>query len=156
MAFVHGNVGTFGLESISLVGMRLLFIPSGPAVVDPTYLLVSKPVQAAVAVDGSGAFTVNLAPTDNVHPLRWYTITAEWPESGSNYTSLDFIDWKLFVPSQGGDLADLIEFPSNPQLVWTSLTPPPFIPAFNSLWLNDNPRDVTDPMNTGDLYQWEN
>lgn len=156
MAIVRGNVGTFGLESISLVGMRLWFIPSGPGVVDPTYLLLSKRVEASIATNGSGAFAVNLAPTENVHPLRWYTIRAEWPDSENKYTSVDFIDWKLFVPTEGGDLADLVEFPSNPQLVWVSLTPPPHIPAFNSLWLNDNPHDVTDPANTGDLYQWSN
>ncbi|WP_288870882.1 hypothetical protein [uncultured Microbacterium sp.] len=155
MALVKGNVATFGLESISLLGLRLTFVPSGPGVIEPKYLLVSKPVEVTVAVDGSGAFTANLAPTDNVHPERWYTIRAEWPDSATNFTQLDFIDWKLYVPTEGGDFADLIEHPSNPQLAWVGIGAPPTPPASGSLWLDDNPDNVADPLNTGDLYQWE-
>lgn len=155
MPEVSGNVATFGLESISLVGMRLTFTPSGPGVVGTKYLLVTKPVQTTIAVNGSGAFTVNLAATENVHPLRWYTIRAEWPDSETNFTAIDFIDWKLFVPVEGGDFADLVEYPTNPVLAWTGLTPPPHVPSYGSVWLNDNPDNIADPLNTGDLYQWE-
>lgn len=155
MALVRGNVATFGLESISLVGMRLVFSPTGAGTIGAKYLLVSKPVQVSVAVDGSGAFVVNLAPTTTVHPLRWYTIRAEWLDSASNFTGVDFIDWKLFVPEEGGDFADLLQYPANPQLGWTELVPPPALPSPGSLWLNDNPNNVADPRNTGDLYQWE-
>lgn len=156
MPLVRGNVATFGLESLSLVGMELTFTPSGPGVIEPRYLLVSKPVRVSVAVDGSGAFSANLAPTTTTHPLRWYTIRADWPESSWNFPGVDFIDWKLFVPPEGGDFADLIEHPSNPQLAWVGLDGPPALPTPGSLWLGDNPDNVADPMNTGDLYQWEN
>lgn len=155
MALVTGNVATFGLESISIVGMQLTFTPSGPGFVGSKYLLVSKPVATTIAVNGSGAFSVDLAATENVHPERWYTIRAEWPDDASEFTGVDFIDWKLYVPTEGGDFADLVEHPTNPVLSWTGLNPPSHVPSYGSVWLNDNPNNIADPLNTGDLYQWD-
>lgn len=156
MALVVGNVSTFGLESLSMLPIDLSFVPSGPAASGSKYLLISKPVPATVALNGSGAFSVNLASTDGVYPLSWYTVRTEWLDPAGNFTRIDFPDWKLFVPAEGGDFADLVQFPQNPQLVWVSLTEPTAIPTGNSLWLKDNPNDTADPLNTGDLYQWSN
>ena len=144
MALVTGNLGTFGLTSVILRAPRILFVPSGPATAG-SYLFASRPVEAVIANDGSGAFTVNLMPTTEIRPAAWYTIRIEWLESASNYVGADFPEWKVFVPNEGGVIGDLIATPWNPTLVWWGESEPLNKPAYSSLWLNPS---------TGTLKVW--
>lgn len=135
MALVTGNLSTFGLNAIILKSPRLLFVPSGPAVTG-AYVLATRPVEAVIATDGSGAFTVNLAATQTLRPERWYSIRVEWLDSASNYVGLDLPDWKLFVPEAGGSIGDLLNnLPSNPSQIWFGETAP-IDPTPYTGWVN--------------------
>lgn len=145
MAAVFGNLSTFGLESISLVGALVEFVPDQPAVTGTKYLLTAKPVTVPVATDGSGAFTVNLAPSDSTTPGTFYRIRVT--SLDGSFTFLDLPDWRLYVPAAGGELASLLRssLATNAAMVWTG-PDAPVNPAPGTGWL------VTDP--TSPDYGW--
>ncbi|KAB1867343.1 hypothetical protein [Microbacterium algeriense] len=153
MALVKGNVATFGLESISLASAELRFIPSSMAVTGTKYLLSSRPVPVTVAADGSGAFSVNLMPSDATRPSIYYMIQLEALDAAGNFTTLEFPDWKLYVPADGGDIAALLatSLLTNAGMVWVDEDPPEN-PAARTGWL------VTDPESAdyGWYMEWEN
>lgn len=147
MAVVTGNLSTFGSESASVVGAEIEFIPDQPAVTGTRYLLTGMPVPVSVAADGSGAFTVNLIPSDATNPGTFYRVRVTTPDPANNFTFLDRPDWRLYVPSSGGELAALLRSSllTNAAMVWTGDTAP-VNPAPGTGWL------VTDP-NSAD-YGW--
>lgn len=140
MATVTGTLKDFNLGALAAFMPVITFRPSGPGVT-PTSLLASKPVRVTPATDGS--FTVNLAPTDDVRPARWYEITIEWQSAGVP-TQYDFADWKLTVPAAGGNIADLVAAPTTPSFAWIAETPPPN-PTPDTWWLIPS---------TGELKEW--
>lgn len=141
MAKVTGALSDFGLQPFPELQPRIIFTPSGPGVAGAR-LFATKPIIVKPA--GSGSFTVELAPTANIRPVVWYTVTIEWLDPSGNYISSDALSWELFVPSAGGELSDLITTPANPSLVWVGPTPPPN-PQPGYKWLNSN---------TGILSEW--
>lgn len=142
MAIVTGTLNDFGLDALTAYSPEIAFIPSGPAV-NAVKLLATRTVMASPGSDGS--FTVDLAPTDNLRPERWYTIRIQWLDASGGYVGADFPDWRLYVPTAGGILADLIAAPWNPALVWVGADAPTGIPTVNTFWL-----DII----TGDLKRW--
>lgn len=142
MATVTGALSDIGIEAFPELMPRLIFSPSGNATA-ATRLFATKPVIVPVNA-GSGSFTVDLQPTTSMRPAVWYVVTIEWLDPAGNYVSVDFLEWKLFVPSAGGNFEDLIEAPANPMLFWIGETPPPS-PTVGQLWLTPS---------TGDLKNW--
>jgi hypothetical protein len=150
MALVTGSLKDFALAPMSDRTPQITFSPSAPAAKDGL-LLATRPV--SVYPTGSGSFSVDLQPTDELMPVTWYTVRISWLESEGGYVAVDFVDWKLFVPQEGGAIGDLIDAPVNPALVYISLTPPTnALPG--TWWLESNPNNINDPANTGILYEW--
>jgi hypothetical protein len=151
MALVTGSLKDFSLAPMSDRTPQITFSPSAPAAKDGL-LLATPPV--SVYPTGSGSFSVDLQPTDELMAVTWYTVRISWLESGGGYVAFDFPDWKLFVPQEGGAIGDLIDAPINPALVYTSLTPPTGKMPLGIWWLESNPDNINDPANTGILHEW--
>ncbi|AOY72049.1 hypothetical protein ARZXY2_2519 [Arthrobacter sp. ZXY-2] len=118
-----------------------VLVPTQPFIVSPA---------------SNGVWTANLQQTTNMHDLAWYTLSIRWLDLGGNYVRADFPDWALQVPASGGAFSDLISKPpTNTQMVWVSLTPPPNKQLFTK-WLEQDPDDLNNPLNTGILYEWSN
>ena len=115
------------------------------------------PTQPHTVVPASdGSFTANLESTTDMQDLAWYTVSIQWLDAGGNYVKADFPDWQLQVPTSGGEFSNLFRKPpKNTRMVYVSLTPPDN-PTPYTLWLNDDPTDPDNPLNTGDLYEWRN
>ena len=150
MAIVTGFVDDFGPAELAASGLTISFTPSGPAVQDAPggqgerVVLSSRAIDVVPALDGS--FRVDLVPTDTVQPNTWYTITMRWLNGADIPIGADFPDWRLYVPTAGGSVGDLLAVPTNPIWVWTSTTPPAN-PTPGIWWLNPT---------TGDLNEWSN
>lgn len=140
MAIVTGNLATFAAESVTVVGAIIEFIPDQPAITGSKYILTDMAVPVAVAVDGSGAFSVNLVPTDSTNPGTYYRVRVTVPDPGNNFTHLDLPDWRLYVPAGGGEIASLLRssLATNAGMVWVGDTPPDN-PAVNTGWLDTDP-----------------
>lgn len=153
MPTVTGFLQDFGENLLSDYSPELHFLPSGPAVGNVT-LYATKPI-VVIPNPVNGRFEVDLVQTTDLNPDRWFVIAIAWLDSVTGgYIGKDFLDWKLRVPPEGGQLADLMEAPSNPGRAWVGLTPPPN-PTPYTWWLHSNPDNILDPENTGDLYEWE-
>lgn len=152
MATVTGTLKDFGLAALAPYSPTLNFIPSGPARNDTT-IFGTRTISVTPAADGS--FSVDLVATDGLQTVVWYTLTISWLNSTAGYTETDFPDWKLYVPAVGGTIGGLITAPTNPALVYTSLTAP-VSPTPGTWWLESNPDNINDTANTGNLYEWSN
>lgn len=144
MAAVTGTLRDFGLEALATSAPRIIFAPSGNAVLGP-YLLATTAI--IVTPDTPGTFTANLAPTTDTVPDCWYNIRIEWLDpynSTSGYIGMDLLDWALRVPPEGGDISTLLSIPSNPAQVWIDSSPPAN-PTPGTWWLDPS---------TGDLMEW--
>ena len=108
-----------------------------------------------VTPGGDGSFTANLPATDLMRDDNYYTLQIQWLDSAGNSNRIDFPDWKIRVPTGGGNLGDLRGPGSNLSMVYVSLTPPerpvPFM-----LWLQQDPDKPDDITNPSKLYRWEN
>jgi hypothetical protein len=150
MPTVTGNVSTFGLESVSLAGAAIQFIPSQPAITGDRYVLSARTVSAPIAA-GSGAFTVNLATTETTRPATYYSIRIVSLDPGENFTHIDFPEWELRVPVTGGPIADLLVLSANPAMAWVGDDPPPGDIVPGAWWLDsDSSSD-----DFGWLLEWE-
>lgn len=141
MALVTGALSDVGIEAFPDLKPLLKFTPSGPATAG-TRLFATKPVTVPVNA-GSGIFSVDLQPTTSMRPAVWYVVTIEWLDPAGNYVSNDFLQWKLFVPSGGGNFGDLIGAPANPMLFWVSDTAP-VSPQKGQRWLNTTTSKITE------------
>jgi len=151
MALVTGNLSTFGRGNPPVAGSVIRFIPSSPATSGSKYLLSSIRVPIEVAVDGSGAFTANLEPTEATRPGTYYTVQIEVPDTERNFTHLDDLPWPLLVPPQGGEIGSLFALSVNPSLVWIGDDYPPDSPPAPGVWWL-----VTDPESAdyGWIMEW--
>lgn len=147
MATVTGALSDFGLKPFPELQPRLIFTPSGPSL-SVSRLFATKPV--IVRPFGSGSFSVELQPTTTLRPVVWYTVTVEWLDPAGNYVSSDELSWKLFVPTAGGELSNLLETPANPFLFWVGDTEPPN-PQTGMLWLYTGP--TTSSRTRGSIYK---
>jgi hypothetical protein len=152
MATVTGILTDFNLQSLDSYSARIIFTASEPATL-PGRLLSTKEIVVIPGADGS--FSVDLRPTDAITPQVFYRVRIEWLDSDGGFVGTDYIGWRLFVPSDGGPIGDLLSMPSNPSMVWEGPTPPEN-PTPGTWWLQVNPDDPDDPRNTGQLYEWSN
>lgn len=106
----------------------------------------------------TGAFTANLESTTDMLDQAWYTVSIQWLDAAGNYVRADFPDWALQVPTAGGSFSDLFgRPPTNTRMVWVSLTAPTEDQRdLFTMWLQKDPADDANPLNTGFLYEWEN
>lgn len=139
MAIVTGALSDIGIDPFPELQPRLIFTPSGNSVSDAR-LFATKPKIVNVAA-GSGSFMVDLQPSEGSRPAIYYTITIEWLATNGQYVSADFLEWKIFVPYEGGTLADLIEAPANPMLFWVGETAP-LLPTPGQYWLKPSSGDI--------------
>jgi hypothetical protein len=112
--------------------------------------------EPSVVTPGSdGSFTANLPSTDLMRDDNYYSLQIRWLDTAGNTSRVDFPDWKIRVPTAGGNIVDLRGGGSNLSIVYVSLTAPDH-PIPYMLWLEQDPDDTTNPANTGNLYRWEN
>lgn len=115
-------------------------------------MLPTEPVTVQPASDGS--FTAALQSTTDMLDDAWYTLSIQWLDSAGNYVKADFPDWALQVPTNGGIFSDLFgKPPKNTRMVYVSLVAPADPRPF-TMWLEQNPANDADPLNTGKLYEW--
>lgn len=141
MATVTGTLTNFGLAALVGFSPRIIFAPNTVAV-SPDRIMAKQPI--VVPVGPSGNFSVELAATVNLRPEAWYDISIEYLNPDGGYSSLDFAEFKLRVPTAGGDIPDLLDIPAVPAQVWVDVNPPTS-PTPGTLWLNPS---------TGDLKRW--
>lgn len=152
MALVSGTVYDTAGGHLAGKFPELVFALNDTAVTSGG-LYVTEPT--IVTPSGDGSFTVNLPSTDLMRDDNYYTLQIRWLDTAGNMSRIDFPGWKIRVPTGGGNLADLRGPGTNLSMVYVSLTAPskpvPFM-----LWLKQDPDDVKNPANTGNLYRWEN
>jgi hypothetical protein len=151
MAVITGTLLDFSLDALAPYSPRLFFCPSGPSTAGPR-LLATRPF--GVHIDPDGSFSVDVQPTDTIIPAAYYTVRVEWLDSDGGFVGVDFPDWRIYVPSEGGAIGDLLRAPSNPASVWVDLEPPPAPVAPGTWWLRSSATNPDDPRNTGYLYEW--
>ncbi|MGY2747200.1 hypothetical protein [Arthrobacter sp. UYCu723] len=150
MPVISGTLRDFGLAAFPGQQPEIVFRANQPAVTSGGAILATKEIK--VTPNSAGDWSVTLSATDTLATGGiWYTIEITWQDPANNYTQVDFPDWRLFVPGKGGDLADLLEKPANPSLVWVSLTAPSPTPGMK--WLEASPDGAA---GTGNLYEWSN
>jgi hypothetical protein len=114
-------------------------------------MIPTEPHTVQPATDGS--FTANLLATEDMMDDAWYTVSIQWLDAAGNYVKADFPDWQLRVPLGGGTFSDLFgRPPKNTQMFYVSLSPPTNVPK-GTWWLEDDPPDPENPLNTGNLHQ---
>jgi hypothetical protein len=155
MATVTGKLLDFGLASINGLNPVITFRANKPATTTTGSFLATNPITVTPASDGT--FSVSLSTTDDlVTGDVYYTISADWRAPDLNYMRADYPDWKVYVPSGGGNIADLIKQPVNRSIVITSPTNPGPNYGPGAYWLQLDPNDPNNPANpgnTGDLYE---
>lgn len=154
MPTVTGTLTDINMGHLVGKSPQLVFTLNAPngsgAVMYPT-----EPVRVTPASDGT--FSVTLADTTAMNDAAFYMLAVHWINSeGNSPIRADHDGWKIQVPSTGGALSNLWgKPPTNERMVYVSLTPPAN-PAPWSYWLEANPDNDNDPLNTGDLNQWRN
>lgn len=143
-ATVTGDIKTISGTIANLPGVRLRFIPSGNAI-NGSSLIITEPATATLNAT-TGAFTVSLLERSGLTAAEggdfYYYPRIEWLDPAGQYTHLDFIKWKIYVPVGGGALADFIQAPAPAGSFVLGFGPPPS-------WLEDV---VYINMLTGDIY----
>jgi hypothetical protein len=155
MTNVTGKLLDAGLASINGLNPVLIFQLNKPAVTDSGSFLVTDPIEVTPA--GDGTFTANLANTDTILTEdAYYTLSARWQAPDIGLTRADFPDWKLYVPTGGGNFADLMKQPTNRSMVIKAPANPGNNFGPGALWLQIDPADPDNPANpgnSGDLYE---
>lgn len=122
MPLVTGTLHDFNLQPLAGFRPQIVFTPSGAAVHNPR-LFVTKPV--TVVPSAAGTFSVELAATTVLRPEVWYSVSVRWLDPLGGYMPGDEIGWKVTVPPDGGNIADLAETEPTSQQTWIGPYPPP-------------------------------
>lgn len=130
MPTISFTLTDFGLATLTDKSPRVIFTPSS-AGVKGTRLLPTTPIVAIPDASGNG--TVALESTDGVVPAVWYTVSIEHLQPGGQYTHYDLLEYRLYVPENGGPIGSLPGVPLSPTTVLVSLDPPP--PGYKGFWL---------------------
>lgn len=169
MAEVTGSFRDAVMSVASLGQPRVVFYLPDPQLstgIAPGRMTPTEPVFATLNVDNE--FTINLISTENMlDPDAHYRIRLEWTSAGEIKHVMDFPDWKIYVPENGGSLDDLARYGQggwwNQRLIWVSLTAPRH-PRRGMMWLlsdPNNPDNITShpswepSWEIGDLLEWE-
>lgn len=151
MPLVTGNLRDIANEPMGNKEPEILFslnrANSAGGVLYPTQPVTVKP-------DNEGNFYVNLASTVDMVDTGYYQIQLRFLSPSSlESTLMDFPDWRITVPREGGTISTLLagHNPGNQRMVWVSNTPP-LMPRPNMMWLEQDPSDP----NKGDgrLYEF--
>lgn len=140
MPKITGQITDFGFSALPGHRLRLVFKHSAPGLAGAA-IMTTRPVVVTPA--SNGYFEANLVSTDAIAPAGFYTVAMEWIEPPSRKTYRETFPGKLYVPSAGGVLADILRIPANPALVWTG-EEPPANPSPGSWWQKPS----------GDVYEW--
>ncbi|MCW2132877.1 phosphodiester glycosidase family protein [Arthrobacter sp. VKM Ac-2550] len=116
-------------------------------------LYTSYPV--VVTPDANGFFQAALAATQDMVDRGWYTLKIRMlGPSSDGATYLDFPNWRITVPREGGTLGTLLSHKGeNPDMVWVSMDPPQSPRPFMK-WLQQDPLNPNDPSNPSRLYEY--
>lgn len=152
MAVVTGTLYDIGGGHLAGKYPELVFTLNDPAATAGG-VYVTEP--SVVVPGGDGSFTTNLPATELMRDDNYYELQIRWLDTAGNMTRIDFPDWKIRVPTAGGNVADLRGPGTNLSMVYVSLTAPEHPVPF-MLWLEQDPDDINNPANTSRLYRWEN
>lgn len=146
MPLVNGTLTDFGLDPLTINSPVLYFRASSTGIAGLNILSKRKAVEAVPAANGF--FEVDLVATAAVAPAdTHYMIEIRYRDSNGMVVS-ESLPWKLFVPSEGGALGDLLRVPANPALVFTG-TEPPELATAGLWWLDPETGDLSEFTGTG-------
>lgn len=144
MAIMTFSLRTIGLGNLAALSPVVEFHPSGNALGTIGTIYAAKP-ESCVPEGAAGDGSVNLRSTPSVRSpadfhyklrIKYRDPTAFGPDAGMSV--VEFPDWKIYVPEEGGNLTDYIEDSSsagNPLVLWTSVNPPLAFTT-NTWWFN--------------------
>lgn len=132
MPKIYGQLTDFGLGPLTELEPVLLFEHNAPGVAGNA-VLSTRPVR--VPVGPSGFFEAELIAAARISPAGFYRISIEYRDKPTQQRRIERLPWQLFVPAEGGILADILRVPANPALVWTG-TEPPANPSPGTWWLD--------------------
>jgi hypothetical protein len=151
MPLVTGNLRDITNAPIPSKEPEILFslnrANSAGGVLYPTQPVIVKP-------DDQGNFFVNLASTVDMIDTGFYQLQIRFlSPSALETTLMDFPDWKITVPREGGSISTLLagHNPGNQRMVWVSQTPP-LMPRPHMMWLEEDPANPAG--STGRLYEF--
>lgn len=133
MPKVTGQLSDFGLDPMTAHKPVIAFTHSTPAVAGNRLLSADKPVR--VTPTSGGFFDAELVAAAAVSPAGFYTISIEWTELPLKLRRKERLPFRLYVPAEGGTLADMLRMPSNPGQVWAGKEPPAN-PSPGTWWLD--------------------
>lgn len=139
-AKITGQLTDFGLDPLTAHDPLLIFKHVRPGVAG-TAILSTKPVEIRPLYNGY--FEADLVPAAAIAPAGYYTVTIEWTAPPGRKRHREQFPARLYVPSEGGVLADILRVPPNPALVWTG-EEPPRDPSPGSWWQTP----------AGDIFEW--
>ena len=139
MPLITGTLSDFGLNTLSDYLPTIVFTPSSVALVGGR-VLATRPIH--VTPNAVGYFEVELAATDTLEPTVWYEMQVRWLEPGGGYSHIDFVDFRLHVPPQGGTLLDLLRTTTTNRLlvIWQEAEPNPW--PVGVVWANPATGDL--------------
>lgn len=132
MPKITGRLTDFGLDALAEHNPTVVFRHNAPGIAGVS-LLTTRPVETVTAYNGY--FEAELVASARVSPAGYYTVSIEWEEPPSRKKHREVFPGRLYVPAEGGALADCLRVPANPGLVFTGKEPPAN-PSPGSWWLD--------------------
>lgn len=124
---VTGTLTDLGLEPLTGLNPVLVFFPPESIALTTGHISVTEPVE--VEPDSTGAFTAELASTDDLvgRGQRW-RVALGWRDpdtfGASGHTRYDHPRWKIAVPRGGGRLVDMLDQPVAQDVLAVALLAP--------------------------------
>ena len=116
MATVTGTLLDVGLESVQDRSPELVWTPSSATTTIDGNLITAVPITTIPAADG--AWLVELVSTEITTPPITYSLRIRLLDPASGFTWVDFPDWVITVPVEGGALPDFTNVPMGGGIVW--------------------------------------
>lgn len=137
MPVVTGKLTDFGLDTMPGLDPQVVFTYTDPAGhptagVSRSNVLAARPVVQAPLLNGY--FAAELVDTASISPAGYYSVSLEYRDDLTRVRQRDVLPGRLYVPTGGGVLADLLRVPANPALVWVGAEPPAN-PSPGSWWM---------------------
>lgn len=133
MPKITGRLTDFGLDTLARHNPTVVFRHNSPGIAGVS-LLTTRPVETVTAYNGY--FETELVASARISPAGYYTVSIEWEEPPSRKKHREVFPGRLYVPAEGGALADCLRVPANPGLVFDG-PEPPANPSPGSWWLDD-------------------
>lgn len=116
MAIITGTLVDVGLDPVTARYPELVWVPSAPTTTLNGQLVTAVPVETIPS--SNGTWTAELISTNETSPPITYSLRIRLLDPASGYVWMDFPDWKISVPWEGGNLSDLIGAPLATGVVW--------------------------------------